>query len=97
MARYRVTISGPDQQSMLDLVRKHGVNVLDHGVRVGATETFRADAISVDAIVDGSDIPPLETAGYIVVRHEDIDKAGAERQREVGRGNRYAKKPEREE
>jgi hypothetical protein len=86
MARYRVTISSPDRETMLDLVRKHGVAVLDHGLRAQPGEPF-----SVDAIVDQSDIGRLESKGYFIEQHEDVDKAGRERQREVGRGNRYLK------
>ena len=90
MARYRVTISTADKEAALDLVRKHGVTVLDHGLRIREGALF-----SVDAIVDQADIGRLESLGYAVEQHEDIDKAGRERQREVGRGNRYVKDPPR--
>jgi hypothetical protein len=90
MARYRVTISSPDKEAMLDLVRTHRVNVLDHGLRARPGEPF-----SVDAIVEQSDIGRLGAMGYVVQQREDVDKAGRERQREVGRGNRYVRDPPR--
>lgn len=86
MARYRVTISSPDKEAILDLVRKYGVAVVDHGLRTPPGEPY-----TTDAIVDQSDIAELESKGYRIERHEDVDAAGRERQREVGRGNRYAK------
>ena len=92
MARYRVTISSSDKDAMLDLVREHGVTVIDHGLRVRPGEPFH-----VDAIVDEADIAKLESHGYAVERHEDVDHAGRERQREIGRGNRYFKGPARDE
>lgn len=72
---------------MLDLVRKHGVNVLDHGVRRSSVEGY-----VVDALVDEREITGLEQKGYRVQRNEDVDKEGKERQKEVGRGNRYVKR-----
>lgn len=93
MARYRVTICGSSREAMLDLVRKHRVPVLDHGARArrGPLESY-----SVDAIVEDMAIADLEAKGYIVERHEDVDKAGSERQKEVGRGNRYRQPPTHE-
>ena len=88
MPRYRITITSKDTEAMRDLVRKHKVQVLDHGIRY--TEK---DGHSVGAIVDAADLPMLEKAGYHFVRHEDVDELGKARQKEVGRGNRY-KKPD---
>ena len=75
---------------MLDLVRKHRVPVLDHGIR---SRRGAAQLHSVDAIVRDSDIADLEANGYAVERFEDVDEAGRERQKEVGQGNRYLKRP----
>jgi hypothetical protein len=84
MPRYRITITNKDREAMLDLVRKHKIQVFDHGNRYSESVGF-----SVDAIAEPSDIQKLQNAGYHVQRHEDVDKRGKARQREVGRGDRY--------
>ncbi len=84
MPRYRTTITSKDREAMLDLIRKHKIQVLDHGAH--STES---GGYSVDAILEPADIQKLEKAGYDVQRHEDVDKTGKERQKEVGRGDRY--------
>lgn len=71
---------------MLDLVRKHKIQVLDHGQRGNMEEGFL-----VHAIADESDIERLRDAGYVVEQHEDVDENGRARQKEVGAGNRYKK------
>ncbi|MFI5394244.1 MAG: hypothetical protein ACHQ9S_01815 [Candidatus Binatia bacterium] len=71
---------------MTDLVRKHNIRVLDHGARRGKGAGF-----VVDAIVEEPDVKRLRDAGYSVEQHEDVDKTGKARQKEVGRGNRYKK------
>jgi hypothetical protein len=90
MPRYRITITGRDREAMLDLVRKHQIQVFDHGIR--HTE---AEGYSVDALAEPADIQKLENAGYEVRRHEDVDEQGRARQREVGRGDRYKQSPPR--
>lgn len=84
MPRYRITISHADREAMLDLVRKHNVQVDDHSVR--STESGR---YSADAVVEPADIEELKEAGYHVQRHEDVDKIAKARQQEVGLGDRY--------
>lgn len=84
MPRYRVTISGPSDEAMLDLVRKHHIPVFDHGIR----RTKRTGYL-VGAILQPEQIKMLQAHGYKIQRHEDVDKAGKARQREVGQGNRY--------
>ncbi len=84
MPRYRVTISGPSDEAMADLVRKYKVQILDH-----TTRHVEGTGYVVDAIAEPSEIQSLEAAGYHVERHEDVDKVGKARQKEVGRGNRY--------
>ena len=84
MPRYRITITSKDREAMLDLVRKHEIQVFDHGTRF--TE---ATGYSVDAIAEHADIQKLESAGYHVRRHEDVDELGKARQEQVGRGDRY--------
>ncbi len=86
MPRYRITISSQSGQAMTDLVRKHKIQVLDHGARRSKEAGFM-----VHAIVEEADIKRLQDAGYTVERHEDVDETGKARQREVGRGNRYKK------
>jgi phage replication-related protein YjqB (UPF0714/DUF867 family) len=84
MPRYRITITSRDREAMLDLVRKHKIQVSDHGIRHTESEGYR-----VDALAEPADIRKLEGAGYQVQRHEDVDKRGKARQQEVGRGDRY--------
>jgi hypothetical protein len=84
MARYRITISNRDRELMLDLVRRHKIQVFDHGVR----KSREGDYI-VDALVEEQDILALVTKGFKVLQNEDVDEAGKARQREVGQGNRY--------
>ena len=83
MPRYRVTISHRDREAMLDLVRTLRIQIDEHSAR--STESGH----SVDAIVEPQEIQRLEQAGYHVQRHEDVDEIGKERQKEVGRGDRY--------
>ena len=69
---------------MVDLVRKHGIQVFDHGI------CFAADTgYTVAAYATPGEIRELQQNGYAVVQHEDADEAGKLRQCEVGRGNRY--------
>lgn len=84
MPRYRVTISGPSEEAMRDLVRKHHIPVFDHGIR----RDKRAGYL-VGAVLQPEQIKMLQARGYKIQRHEDVDKAGKARQREVGQGNRY--------
>src|SRR5260370_5020799 len=84
MPRYRITISGPDKAAMADLVRKHDIQVFDHGIRFAADTGY-----TVAAYATPGEIRKLQQNGYAVVQHEDADEAGKLRQREVGRGNRY--------
>ena len=84
MPRYRITITSKDREEMLDLVRKHKVQVLDHGTRFTDSVGY-----SVDAIAEPADIQKLKSAGYAVQRHEDVDELGKARQKEVGTGDRY--------
>ncbi len=84
MPRYRITITGKDREAMLDLVRKHKLQVFDHGNRYSDSEGY-----SVGALAEPADIQALEKAGYQIRRHEDVDEQGKARQKEVGRGDRY--------
>ena len=86
MPRYRITITGKDREAMLDLVRKHKLQVFDHGNRYSDSEGY-----SVGAVAEPADIHALEKAGYQIQRHEDVDEQGKARQKEVGRGDRYKK------
>jgi hypothetical protein len=84
MPRYRVAIYGQSYKSMLDLVNKHRINVLDHGSRKLNDRLYRAYAF-----LDDPEINRIETAGYRIVRHEDVDQTAKLRQAEVGTGDRY--------
>jgi len=84
MPRFHATISSRDREAMLDLVRKHKVQVDDHSNRITESGDY-----SVDAMLEPPDIQKLEQAGYHVQRHKDVDETGKARQREVGRGDRY--------
>jgi hypothetical protein len=84
MPRYHITISGASDEAMLDLVRKHKIWVLDHGIR-----RIEGNGYQVEAIAEPAEIQLLETAGYRIQRHEDVDEVGKARQEDVGRGNRY--------
>ena len=86
MPRYHVTISGQGYDAMADLVRAHQIHVLHKTVKSKGKQRY-----TVDAIVEGRAIPRLTRAGYEVERHEDVDKVGRERQKEVGQGDRYAR------
>ena len=84
MARYRITITSKDREAMLDLVRKHKIQVFDHGGHYSESTGY-----DVDAVADAADIKKLKQAGYHVQQHEDVDKVSKARQQEVGRGDRY--------
>ena len=86
MTRYHVTISSHDREMMLDLIRKHKIQVFDHGVKKTAEEGY-----NVDALVEDQDINTLETKGYKVHQNHDADEAGKMRQQEISKQNRYAK------
>jgi|307.fasta_scaffold128369_2 hypothetical protein len=88
MPRYRISIKSHDREAMLDLVRVHKISVYDHGSRQSPSGEY-----SVDAAADAAQIRKLRAAGYLVDRHEDIDKVGRARQREVGKGDRYRDRP----
>lgn len=90
MARYRVAIYGKTYEAMVDLVRVHRVEVLDHGARKVGEGRFRAYAL-----LDAEGIKRVEAAGFAVERHEDVDAVTKERQREVGLGERYERRSQR--
>jgi hypothetical protein len=83
MTRYRITISGSTKEAMADLVRKHKIQIFRNTVRSKDINYV------VDAIAQPDEIQLLETAGYHIQRHEDVDEVGKARQKEVGQGNRY--------
>jgi len=87
MPRYRITITSKDREAMLDLVRKHKLQVFDHGTHYSESVGY-----SVGAIADPALIQKLKTEGYSVQRHEDVDKKGKIRQQEIGRGDRYKRR-----
>jgi hypothetical protein len=94
MPRYRVTIFGSDYDAMADLVRKHKVDVLRQTVR-----RLDEGGYSVDAIVEevqmralepkAGETMALETSGYTIERHEDVNEAGKARQEEVSKADDF--------
>jgi murein tripeptide amidase MpaA len=84
MPRYRITISAPSKAAVADLIRKHRINVFDHG-----RQSSKDGPYTVDALADDTQMRMLETQGYKVECHEDVDEAGSRRQQEVSRENRY--------
>jgi len=69
---------------MLDLVRKHQVQVFDHGNSYSDKSGY-----TVGAVAEPAQIDRLRGLGYRVEQHEDVEKRGKSRQREVGKGDRY--------
>lgn len=84
MARFRITISSQDREAMLDLVRKYKIQVIDHSIRSDESGDY-----FVDTFAEPAQIQELRNAGYQIEQHEDVDKRGKERQKEVGSGDRY--------
>lgn len=78
MARYRVTVAGKNYDAMADLVRKHKLNIAGHTGRKAARGRY-----VVDAFADTGEIETLQSAGYRVDVHEDVEEAGTMRQAEV--------------
>jgi murein tripeptide amidase MpaA len=89
MPRYRITIGGPDKAAMLDLIRTHAIQVLDHGSGFAPDKGY-----TVAAFAAPDEILQLRQNGYQVVQHEDRDEIRKIRQQEVGQGNRYTSSDE---
>ena len=81
MPRYRVTIAGSDYDAMADLVRRHHIHVVRHTIKRHPDGGY-----SVHAHVDNAQLHRLETAGYRVERHEDVEATGRQRQAEISTG-----------
>ena len=88
MRRYRITVSSRSARAMVGLARELRIHLLDHGVRRGRDAGDRVQALATD-----EEIHRLESAGYIVERHEDVEATGRDRQKEVGKGDRYKQRP----
>jgi hypothetical protein len=86
MTRYRITVSSHNRDQMLDLMRKHKIQIFDHGIRRSDKEGY-----IVDALIEDQNIAVLKAKGYKIERYEDVDQEGKARQHEVGQGNRYIK------
>lgn len=74
----RVTIAGRSREAMLDLVRRHRVDVLENTVRKLADGTLR-----VDAVLPTARVGELGRAGYAVTVLQDIEQVAALRRREI--------------
>ena len=79
MPRFRITVSNPSKERMIELVTKLGATVLDHSVRHGPDGAFE-----VDILGDAAEEERLRRENFTVVRREDVDVEGQRRQREVG-------------
>ncbi|MGN6823030.1 MAG: M14 family zinc carboxypeptidase, partial [Candidatus Nitrosocosmicus sp.] len=88
MTRYHVTISGHNRDMMLDLVRKHKINIFGNSVKKTTEE--EGEGYDVDGFVEDHDIKRLENEGYKVNINHNIDEEGKKRQQEIGQQNRYA-------
>ena len=91
MPWFHITVSSSSRDQIIDLRRVHKVRVLDHGA------TRDGDIFTVHAIAEPEVIQALESAGYSVAVHEDVDEAGRRAQAEVGKGNRFLQQPGRED
>src|SRR6266487_2587184 len=87
--RYHVTISGPDEEAMAELVQTHGLDILRQTARRNEGEK---GGYSVAAIADDDQLKALKTAGFSVERHEDVDELARAHLAEVGGGNRYERR-----
>ncbi len=83
MPNYHVTISGADREAMADLVRLHHVRVYSQ------TLTDEGAGYRISALADEATIKRLESAGYRVEQHENVDEAAKDSLGQVGRGNRF--------
>ena len=83
MPNYHVTIYGADREAMADLVRVHHVHVYRQ------TLADHDTGHRVSALADEATITRLQSAGYRVDQHEDVDEAAKDSLDQVGRGNRF--------
>lgn len=83
MPHYHVTIYGADRAAMADLVRTHEVTV------VRQTLAQHDEGYTVSAIADQATINRLDTAGYRIERHEDVDEVARTSVKQVGQDNRF--------
>jgi len=77
MAQHYITITGRDYDAMADLVRKHKVGVIGH-----TAQKLAGTRYSVRACATAAQIRALQKAGYKIKQHEELDKAGRQRQAE---------------
>jgi hypothetical protein len=84
MTRYHIQISGHSKELMADLVRKHKIQVFNHGIKHSKETGYLIDAMAIP-----DEIQLLEKNGYSVKKLENLDEIGTARQKEVGKGNRY--------
>jgi hypothetical protein len=87
MPNYHITIHGADRDAMADLVRVHHVHVYRQ------TAADQGTGYRVSALADEATIKRLQSAGYRVDQHEDVDEAAKESLGQVGRGNRFLDVP----
>ena len=81
MTRYHIQISGHSKESMADLVRKHKIQVFNHGIKHSKETGYLIDAMAVP-----EEIQLLEQNGYSVEKLENLDEVGKARQKRVWKG-----------
>ena len=89
MARYHITVSGGDRKTFTQLARRKRVGVVRH---LGSE--FEEGGHRVSAVADAEQIRALKAAGFVVERHENVDRAAKETLADVAKGNRYRKRLE---
>ena len=74
MTRYRITISGSNKAAMASLIRRHDIEVSDHGI------SFAPDVgYTVTAFAPSEALRELLRDGYRVVQHEAADELAKNR------------------
>ncbi len=76
MTRYHIRISGHSKELMADLVRKHKIQVFNHGIKHNKETGYLIDAMAIP-----DEIQLLEKNGYSVQKLENLDEVGKARRK----------------
>lgn len=85
MPKLLVNIVEQDRDAMMDLLRKHRIEIIRQTARV----LDEGQGYSVDAIVETDQFENLHALGYRVEIKENIEEVGKARQTFVGKGDRF--------
>jgi hypothetical protein len=85
MPKLLITITERDRDAMMDLIRKHRIEIIRQTAHVLSGE----QGYSVDAIVESDRFDELRDLGYQVEIKENIEEIGIARQSLVGKGDRF--------